>query len=123
MWLFATSSQVFRPTARFQDVWSGAYPADAETAVLSIATTPTFDDDATVYSATSRGVFRSGNGGTGWVELNPGLDNRAVLRVAVSPNYAEDHAVFAMALGGEIWRLVDDPETRRGEAIEPTDIV
>ena len=47
----------------------------------------------------------------------------AVLKVVASPAYAADHAVFAMALGGEIWRFVDQPETRRGEVLEPTDIV
>ena len=68
-------------------------------------------------------MFRSGNGGSGWSELNSGLKNLAVLKVVASPAYAADHAVFAMALGGEIWRFVDDPETRRGEVLEPTDIV
>jgi photosystem II stability/assembly factor-like uncharacterized protein len=122
-WLFSTSSQVFRPTERFQDVWTGTYPADSETAVLTIAITPTFTEDTTVYAGTSKGVFRSGNGGSGWSELNAGLKNLAVLKVVASPAYAADHAVFAMALGGEIWRFVDDPETRRGEVLEPTDIV
>ena len=70
-WLFATASQVFRPTARFEDVWSGTYPGDAETAVLWIDPTPTFADDTTVYAATSRGVFRSSNGGAGVVGVQP----------------------------------------------------
>ena len=64
-WLFSTSSQVFRPTERFQDVWTGTYPADSETAVLAISITPTFTEDTTVYAGTSKGVFRSGNGGSG----------------------------------------------------------
>ena len=122
-WLFATASQVFRPAGRFRDVWSGTHPAARDTAVLSVATTPTFGDDETLFVATSQGVFRSSNGGAAWEEVNFGLENHAVLKVAISPDYAEDHLAFAMSLGGEIWRFIDQPETRRIAERKPTDIV
>ena len=122
-WVFATASQVFRPTERFREVWAGSYPASRTSAVLSVTATPTFGEDETLFTATSQGVFRSSNGGAAWEEINFGLQNRAVLKVAVSPTYADDKTVYALALGGEIWRFVDEPATRTIAERKPTDIV
>ena len=45
--------------------------------------------------------------GLTWKNINEGLDNKAIVSLLVSPNYATDHGVYAVSLGGTIWRYVD----------------
>ena len=60
-------------------------------------------------------MYRSATGGASWEPINAGLSNLAVLTVVASPDFATDQAVYAMALGGEIWRWVDDPPETEAE--------
>ena len=117
-WMFATAGQVFKPAERFSDTWNGTYPASRLSAVLAIVPAPVAGDER-VFAATSAGVYRSVTGAASWQPINEGLSNLAVLTVVASPDFAEDQSVYAMALGGEIWRWIDDPpEAEEEEAAE-----
>ena len=107
-WMFATAGQVFKPAERFSDIWSGTYPASRRSAVLAVVPAPVPGDER-VFAATSAGVYRSATSGASWAAINSGLSNLAVLTVVASPDFATDHTVYAMALGGEIWRWIDPP--------------
>ena len=106
--MFATAGQVFKPAERISDTWSGTFPASRRSAVLAVVPAPVPDDER-VFAATSAGVYRSATSGASWQPINTGLSNLAVLTVVASPDFAEDQSVYAMALGGEIWRWVDEP--------------
>ena len=114
-WMFATAGQVFKPAERFSDIWSGTYPASRRSAVLAVVPAPVPGDER-VFAATSAGVYRSATSGASWAAINSGLSNLAVLTVVASPDFATDHTVYAMALGGEIWRWIDPPAETETEA-------
>jgi photosystem II stability/assembly factor-like uncharacterized protein len=63
--------------------------------VLSMAISPGFTDDETLFVGTETGVFRSTNGGRAWREVRFPMDLAPVLSLAPSPNYAEDGVLFA----------------------------
>jgi hypothetical protein len=62
-----------------------------------------------VYAATSDGVEVSRDGGQHFSPLlaASGEGPTATVAVAVSPNYAHDHLVYALEIGGVLWRLED----------------
>ena len=68
--------------------------------INSVAVSPNFASDQTLFAATWGGVFKSTNGGTSWSAVNSGLTGTTVNSVAVSPNFATDHTLFAGTWGG-----------------------
>lgn len=103
----ATATRFFRPMWRGKNLWVGDAIGEATAAVVCLAISPEYENDTTIYAGTSRGVYRSGDEGLTWQNINEGLANKAIVSLLVSPNYAEDHAVWAVSLGGTIWRYVD----------------
>jgi hypothetical protein len=66
------------------------------TSVASLAVSPSFAADGTIFAATSNnGVYRTTDGGATWTQVNSGIPYLAVLSVAVSPSYATDQTVLA----------------------------
>ena len=55
----------------------------------------------TVLAATNAGVFISRDGGEVFEAWNEGLDNPRVVSLAISPN---GELVYALGLGGSVWR-------------------
>ncbi|MCC7370468.1 MAG: hypothetical protein IT306_18740 [Chloroflexi bacterium] len=76
-------------------------------AIASLAASPAYAQDRTLFAATSAGVFVSRDGGATFLDWNDGLDPPNCVAVAVSPAYAEDRLVYALGLGGTIWRRTD----------------
>lgn len=72
-----------------------------EAYVRSIAVSPAFATDHTVFVGTDWGVYKSVNGGDSWAEDDAGfptggaLASYAVKSLAISPDYATDHTLFA----------------------------
>ena len=84
--------------------------------VLSVAVSPTFEQDSTLFIGTGQdGVIRSEDGGITWNGANSGLLDLAALAVALSPRFPEDRTAFvgtASGLyrsrnGGRSWREVN----------------
>jgi photosystem II stability/assembly factor-like uncharacterized protein len=51
--------------------------------------------DRLIWLGTDKGVFRSDDGGVTWKASSAGLPQAGVLALALSPNFANDHTVFA----------------------------
>jgi len=87
--------------------------------VLSLAVSPNYANDRTVFTGTANGVYKSTNGGASWIQINNGLPSGhgGVNSLAISPNYAADDTIFAGGLmeegfykstnGGESWTHVN----------------
>jgi photosystem II stability/assembly factor-like uncharacterized protein len=75
--------------------------------VTSLAASPAYLHDRTVFAATSAGVFVSRDGGASFSAWNDGLEPTATVAVTPSPAYAHDRLVYALGLGGAIWRRRD----------------
>lgn len=63
--------------------------------VLSIAMSPDFAADDTVYLGTESGVFYSTNGGRAWKESGFPVDEAPVLCLGISPEYKKDGVLWA----------------------------
>jgi photosystem II stability/assembly factor-like uncharacterized protein len=88
-------------------IWRGTELDKATALVTTLAVSPTYASDRTVFAATSAGVFVSRDGGDSFGGWSDGLQPRSVVAVAVSPDYAADRLVYAITLGGGIWRRRD----------------
>ena len=51
--------------------------------------------DRLICLGTDKGVFRSDDGGVTWKASSVGLPQAGVLSLALSPNFADDHTIFA----------------------------
>ena len=112
----ALGRRVLRPVRDAQEVhagerrpmWQAAEPGPEVTGVTDLAVSPAYGaGDRTVFAATNAGVFVSRSGGETFEAWSDGLDPARVVSVAVSPAYAEDRLVYALGLGGTLWRRVD----------------
>jgi hypothetical protein len=63
--------------------------------VLSIAMSPDFAADDTVYLGTESGVFYSTNGGRAWKESGFPVDEAPVLCLGISPEHKKDGILWA----------------------------
>ena len=113
--IFAGSrNRVFRPLRRSADVsragrrqlWMGERVGKGTTSVVSVVASPNYNNDETLFAATSTGVYMSQTGGLGWHDISQGLSILSVVSVQPSPNYSEDRTIFAATLGGDIWKRV-----------------
>jgi hypothetical protein len=84
-------------------MWRSAEPGPDVGSVTALALSPV---DRTVFAATNAGVFVSRDAGETFAEWSDGLTNPRIVAIAVSPNYVEDRMVYAIGLGGTIWRRV-----------------
>ena len=123
VWFFAAESEIFKPARRLRQVWSGTHPSSRDTAMLHLAASPNYGEGGVLFAASSNGVWRSDDNALNWEEINHGLDNRAVLQVVPSPDYAENSILYMLGLGGEIWRYRDVPETRVLRQTKATDYI
>jgi hypothetical protein len=81
------------------NVWTSHGPEGGEIGALAIdPATPT-----TLYAGTSRGVFKSTNGGGNWSEANSGLTNTGVRALAIDP--ATPTTLYAGTWGGGVFDL------------------
>lgn len=75
--------------------------------VLSMAISPGFRQDETLFAGTESGLFRSTNGGRAWRELDFPAEAAPVLGLAVSPAYLENGTVYAGTETAGVWRSSD----------------
>jgi photosystem II stability/assembly factor-like uncharacterized protein len=83
--------------------WTAVTPA--ATAFTTLAVSPNYASNQTVWASGLNGLYRSTNGGTSWSLIAPGFVNMAEL--AVSPNYARDQTIFAATSGDGVQRATD----------------
>jgi photosystem II stability/assembly factor-like uncharacterized protein len=84
--------------------------------IESLAISPNFPNDGTLFTSLHPGVYKSTDGGESWTLL-AGAENILLLTQAVSPNFAVDGTVFGAGTlcegaclttnGGKSWRLLN----------------
>jgi hypothetical protein len=85
-------------------------------AVESLAISPNFQNDGTLFTSLHPGVYKSIDGGESW-NILAGAENMLLLALAISPDYAIDGTVFGAGTlcegaclttnGGRSWRLLN----------------
>lgn len=102
---FATETQCLRPLHGGRDVWVGTQMTAEAPNVLAL----TMDGDPSrggaLYSATSSGIFRSRDGGRTWQKISSEANAGSYVSVALGPDGEGRRALYALELGGRLWRL------------------
>lgn len=113
--LVGLGGQVLRPlrdaaevrAGRRRPLWQPAALPGGPRALAGLAASPSVALDRTLFLATSAGIFVSRDGGERFVPWREGLEPLAVVAVVPSPAYAADRLVYALGLGGTVWRRRD----------------
>ncbi|MCD6291469.1 MAG: hypothetical protein J7M34_13280 [Anaerolineae bacterium] len=87
--------------------WSPANFRLMDLSVLAIVCAPEWGRHEDVFVATASGVYRSTNGGRAWRGMGEGLEDKVVQALAISPNYAHDHTLFAGTEANGVYRSMD----------------
>jgi photosystem II stability/assembly factor-like uncharacterized protein len=114
--LVAIGGRVLRPVANSWERRAGQrrpswHAADLGGDVISVTTLATPGDTVRtpiVYAGTNAGPYVSRDGGRTFAAWTEGYDSGGIVGLAVSPDYASDRLVFAIGLGGTVWRRRDD---------------
>ena len=104
----ATGAQVLRPSGTVVGHWNAVHPGGRETAIRSVVASLDFEDDDTLFAATSAGLLRSSGRGRLWYPSVAELDGTPLESVAVARDAAGGQVLIAATIHGEVWR-VDDP--------------
>ncbi|MCC7355793.1 MAG: hypothetical protein IT330_18780 [Anaerolineae bacterium] len=98
-------NQVLRPILTGPKHWTAGMLGPANLTVLSLALSPTFSRDRTIYAATNQGIYRSTNEGLTWQPWSEGLGNVPTVVVAACTDErgAANQRVYTLALGGAVW--------------------
>lgn len=93
---------------------------------LTLAVSPAFASDETLFVGTETGVFRSTNGGRAWREVGFPMENAPVMSLALSPDYAADGVIYAGTENHGLWVSADQGRGWRrlaGENIQQVNAV
>lgn len=97
--------------------------------ILSIAVSPAFSHDKTVYAGAETGIFYSTNTGRAWRETGFPTDFAPVLSLAMSPQFVRDGIIFASTESsglfysndkGQTWLCVLEGESINTILLAPT---
>jgi hypothetical protein len=107
--------RVFKPLQHMREVrsgkrrpvWRGTDLGGAAMAVTALATSPSYAEDHTLFASTNAGVFVSRDGGASYQAWSEGLSPPRTIALTISPGYAQDRLVYALGLGGTLWRRRD----------------
>jgi hypothetical protein len=103
-WQVAGGSR--RPVWDTADLPGESAPGRA-VAITGLVASPAYAADRTLFVATSAGVYLSRDGGASFLSWSAGLEPASTVAVAPSPAYARDRLVYALGLGGTVWRRWD----------------
>ena len=95
-------------------MWRSTALAEGVLAVTALRTSPTFAEDRTLFAATNAGVFVSRDNGETYQPWSDGLNPLRMVALGTSPGYPTDGLVYALGLGGTLWRRRDaaTPDSR-----------
>ncbi|MCC6174978.1 MAG: hypothetical protein IT305_06710 [Chloroflexi bacterium] len=92
---------------RRRPLWRSTGLPGSSTILAGLGASPDFRRDRTLFAATSAGVYVSCDGGATFSTWPDGPALPSTVTVVPSPAYAEDGVVYALGLGGTIWRRRD----------------
>ncbi|HOG47397.1 MAG TPA: hypothetical protein PLB78_12235, partial [Anaerolineae bacterium] len=98
---FATDTQCLRPLTGGRDVWVGSQVSPEGPNILGLASG---GDDA-LFAATSSGLFQSLDGGRTWQACSGQARSGRYVSITTGPGEAGGRALYALELGGTLWRL------------------
>jgi len=102
---FATETQCLRPLSGGHDVWVGTQMTATAPNVLALAMEGNPNHGGALYSATSGGVYRSRDGGRTWQMISGEENAGSYVSVTLGPGENGKPALYALELGGRLWRL------------------
>lgn len=103
---YNTASGVFRSKSGGGN-WSRISQGLNGLTVSSIATSPAYESDGIIFTATNGGLFKSLDRGRNWRFLDIGSSYGYISGLAVSPAFASDGTVFAATLSNGVFRSQD----------------
>ncbi len=84
----------------------------ADSSVTSIAFSPQFDTDGTIFVGTaSQDLYLSTNGGATWANVGQSIGGVPITKVALSPSYGSDHTVVVSTMGAGVYVSTDGGST------------
>ena len=95
------------------EMWLSPTAYDIVKEDIHLVISPDYPVDATVFAASSEGLFKTTDGGNGWQKLE-GLtrgESDYIMTIAVSPNYADDRTLIASVKGIGLFKTGDGGET------------
>ena len=105
---FRTVEEVYRSTDGGIS-WAPVYEASAGVSrEATMAISPAFLRDGTLYVTSSEGLLRSRDRGSTWELMDERLNSQQVLALLVSPDYESDRTIFANTGSLGIFRSVDE---------------
>ncbi len=81
--------------------------------VFTLAFSPAYRTDRTLFAGTESGLFVSKNGGRGWSEIDFPVDAAPVLSLAFSPTFAADGLIYAGTEANGLFMSDDSGKTWR----------
>ncbi|MBV7331306.1 hypothetical protein KFU94_24325 [Chloroflexi bacterium TSY] len=91
--------------------WTGWNFGLSDLQVYTLALSPTFAIDETVFIGTESGLLVSHNQGRAWRELAFPMEHGPVLSIALSPNFGDDGIALAGTISSGLWQTQDKGET------------
>ncbi|MBI4733627.1 MAG: Ig-like domain-containing protein [Rubrobacteridae bacterium] len=91
--------------------WDNSPPLSA---ITSLAISPSFNSDHTLFAATSNnGIYKLSNNGTSWDSFNANLPSnvRDIKSIAISPSFSQDGLLFAGTNANGIYICNTIPDT------------
>jgi WD40 repeat protein len=88
-------------------VWTGIDLLDSDgkpVAITALVSSPNYRQDNTVYAATSGGVYVSRDSGRSFEAWSGGMGGAPVVAIALTPRGEGGQWLYALGLGGNIWR-------------------
>jgi photosystem II stability/assembly factor-like uncharacterized protein len=81
------------------ETWQKHYQFPNSGAITSILAVPNVSSGSIFLVGTeNRGVFKTIDGGSSFVEVNNGLSDRSIIDLAISPEYESDSTIFASSV-------------------------
>ena len=108
---FRTVEEVYRSTDG-GITWTQLYEARAGVSrEATMAISPEFALDGTLYASSSEGLIRSRDRGSSWELLDERLNSQQVLALLISPDFGSDRTIFANTGSLGIFRSADGGES------------
>lgn len=103
--LFAVFLCMALPAWAGMNEWTSLGPEGGR--IGSIAISPNYANDRTVFAAASDRTFKSTDGGTSWHAVDSGLSDISIGSLAISPSYANDQTIYAGVYGRGVFKSTD----------------
>jgi photosystem II stability/assembly factor-like uncharacterized protein len=87
--------------------WSAQNNGLTDLSVDSLAVSPDFKNDNTLFAGTDSGIFRSEDSGQGWISVLSFIRNDYPKALVISPNYATDKTVLFGLWNGPAYKSTD----------------